>query len=114
MKRWLPLSLSLLVLAMGPCNQALADVARPPGQTTLGDAATPWWDPTRSALTTIMAGLALTLALVTGGLWLARRRWGWPLAILLVLALSAAAVALLGAEPPAVQKDSAGKEKHGT
>ncbi len=89
MKRW-------LLLGLLP----LADVARPPGPTTLGDALTPWWDVARSPLTTIMAGLALALAFVTGGLWLARRRWGWPLAVLLALALSAAAIAVLGAEAP--------------
>jgi hypothetical protein len=96
MKRWLPLGLSLLVLAMGLFTPALADVApRPSGPTSLGDLATPWWDPGRSALTTIMAGLALALALTTGGLWLARRRWRWPLAMLFmfILALFAAAIA---------------------
>jgi hypothetical protein len=113
MKRWLPLSVSLLVLAMGLTAHALADVARPPGRTTPGDIATPWWYPARSDLAAIVAAVALALALATGGLWLIRRRWRWPLAILLVFALSAAAVALLGAEPLVVPKDSAGKEMHG-
>lgn len=95
MKRWLRLGLSLLVLTMGLPARVLADIARPPGRTTPGDALTPWWDPGRSPLTLIMAGLALALALATAGIWLARRRWGWPLAVLLVLALSAAAIAVL-------------------
>jgi hypothetical protein len=57
----------------------------------------------RSALTTFTAGLAWALAFAAGGLWLVRRRWGRPLAVLLIMALSTGGTALLwsNAPPPA-------------
>ena len=49
-------------------------------------------------LPTIVAGLALSLAVASGGLWLARRRWGRPAAMLLVLSLFAAGSAAVWAD----------------
>lgn len=49
-------------------------------------------------LPTIIAGLALSLALASGGLWLARRRWGRPGAMVLVLSLFAAGSAAVWAD----------------
>jgi hypothetical protein len=47
---------------------------------------------------TIVAGLALSLAVASGGLWLVRRRWGRPLAILVVVSLFAAGTAAVWAD----------------
>ena len=49
-------------------------------------------------LPTIIAGLALSLAVASGGLWLARRRWGRPTAMVLVLSLFAAGSAAVWAD----------------
>lgn len=49
-------------------------------------------------LPTIIAGLALSLAVASGGLWLARRRWGRPAAMVLVLSLFAAGSAAVWAD----------------
>jgi hypothetical protein len=47
---------------------------------------------------TLVAGLALSLAVASGGLWLVRRRWGRPLAIVVVLSLFAAGTAAVWAD----------------
>jgi hypothetical protein len=72
----------------GPGGQAL-----PPGGADAGR---------RLGMPTIVAGLALTLAFASGGLWLVRRGSGRALAIFLVLSLSAvgAAAVWANAAPP--------------
>jgi hypothetical protein len=55
-------------------------------------------DAGRLSVPTLVAGLALTLAFSSGGLWLARRRWGRPLSLLLVLSLFAAGTAAVWAD----------------
>ncbi len=55
-------------------------------------------DGRRSALPTVVAGVALTLAFVSAGLWLARRRHGRTLALMGVLSLFAAGTAAVWAD----------------
>jgi hypothetical protein len=55
-------------------------------------------DAGRLTVPTLVAGVALTLAFASGGLWLARRRAGRSLAILLVLSLFAAGTAAVWAD----------------
>jgi hypothetical protein len=82
-----------------PINLALGQQVGPDGQTLPprgADAGRPLGMPT------IIAGLALTLAFVSGGLWLVRRGSGRALAIFLVLSVSAvgAAAVWANAAPP--------------
>ena len=83
-----------------PINLALGQQGGPGGQTLppAGADAGP-----RLGMPTIVAGLALTLAFASGGLWLVRRGSGRALAVFLVLSLftvGAAAVWANAAPPP--------------
>ena len=78
-----------------PVNLALGQQARP------GVGQAPDADPEpgrRFGLTTIVAGLALTLAFASGGLWLVRRGSHRTLAILVVAGLFAAGTAVVWAD----------------
>ena len=82
---------SKLPVLQVPLNLAMGQQAGPGVQTPppAGADAGP-----RLGIPTIVAGLALTLAFASGGLWLVRRGSGRALAILLVLSLFAAGAAV--------------------